>query len=373
MRTLHVHSGNIFGGVERILIALAGHGQFNSAVEHQFALCFEGRLAEELRNTGAAVHRLPETRLSNPLQLCRARAQLRALLNRLKCDLAIVHSAWSLVAFGGVLRAAGLPLLFWLHTKTKADSLIERAAQLRFPDAIISVSHSVGETAAHLFPGVPNDVLYSPLALDAKAFSTVDRAALRRSLGASETDAIILQASRMEAWKGHRELLAALAMLSDVNGWQCWIAGGSESAEEISYANEIHALARALGLQNRVHFLGRRSDIPALLTAADIYAQANTQGEGFSIAFMEAAYAGLPIITTALGGALEIVDARTGIPVRARDPKAFATGLRTLIENSELRRALGNGARTRVLNQCDPRRQFAALEKVFAQTVAHHG
>jgi len=54
MRILHVHSGNLYGGVETLLINLVSTANCTQ-VEHQFAICFEGRVASELRKQGATV------------------------------------------------------------------------------------------------------------------------------------------------------------------------------------------------------------------------------------------------------------------------------------------------------------------------------
>lgn len=363
MRILHVHSGNIFGGVERILIALAGHKRFSPAFEHTFALSFPGRLSQELSALGAPVFILPRLQLSRPLQILRSRAALRKLLRQNRYDLAIVHSAWSHVAFAKVVQSASLPLLFWLHT-TVEESLLEKVARLRAPTRVLSVSKTVDATAHKLFSNVPTSVVYTPLALDEEAFVAANRSQIRRELGASENDVVILQASRLESWKGHADLLRALHQLKENPRWICWIAGGASNPTEAAYQSEL----KRLNFSDRIHFLGARNDIPQLLTAADIYCQPNLAGEGFSIAFIEACFAQLPIVTSAIGGATEIVDSKTGFLLPPGDVSAFADTLKTLIDNEGLRRQMGRAARERVLAQCDPKQQFSALEKVFRET-----
>ncbi len=74
-----------------------------------------------------------------------------------------------------------------------------------------------------------------------------------------------------------------------------------------------------------------------LLAAADIHCQPNTGPEPFGITFIEALYAGLPVVTTSIGGALEIVDGSCGMLVEPNDPAALAGALRRLIEDRELR------------------------------------
>jgi glycosyltransferase involved in cell wall biosynthesis len=369
MRILHVHSGNLFGGVERILIALARHKKISSEFEHAYALCFPGRLADELSESGAEVFSLPSLRLSRPWEIARTHFALRKLLSKIEVDLAIVHSAWSQIAFTRVIQGAGIPLLFWLHTKATGQALIEKLARLRFPNRVLSVSHAVNESAHLLFPGVPSSVVHSPLALDEAAFASANRTATRCSLGASPEQVVIFQASRLEPWKGHRELLQALYQLREIPNWVCWIAGGAANQSESDYLNSLKEQARPLG--ERVNFLGVRDDVPHLLSAADIYCQPNLEGEGFSIAFMEAFFAGLPIVTSAIGGAVEIVDASSGFLLPPGDTRSLSKTLELLIRDCELRRELGANGRARVLELCASERQFRELERVFKETACH--
>ena len=56
MHVLHLYAGNLFGGIERMLLALwRGRRACGDAMRHHFALCFDGKLAEDLRGEGAAV------------------------------------------------------------------------------------------------------------------------------------------------------------------------------------------------------------------------------------------------------------------------------------------------------------------------------
>ena len=66
-----------------------------------------------------------------------------------------------------------------------------------------------------------------------------------------------------------------------------------------------------------MRFLGERRDVAACMRAADIHCQPNTAPEPFGLAFVEALYAGLPVVTTALGGALEILTDACGVLVPA--------------------------------------------------------
>lgn len=359
MRVLHVHSGNIFGGVERILIALAGHKRFSPGFEHEFALSSQDRLARELEDTGAPVHFLPKIRLSRPWQVARARGVLSNLLRSIKFDLAIVHSTWSHCAFWPSLKSAGLPLIFWLHSASPGPSLLERWARRNPPRQIISVSHWVDQTANRLFPGAPSRVIYTPLPIDSSAFSVAKRDETRREFGADPNAVVILQASRMESWKGHQQLVEALGLIKDDQRWTCWITGES---------SELSALASERGIADRVRFLGPRTDVPSLLKAADIYCQPNTEPEGFSIAFLEAACAELPIVTSYFPTAVELLGESRETLCPPGDIQALAAMLGRLIADSEARQRLGSQARERALRLCDPATQFRALETIFYET-----
>ena len=122
----------------------------------------------------------------------------------------------------------------------------------------------------------------------------------------------------MEAWKGHRLLLEALGRLRHVPGWVLWVAGGAQRPYEARYLAELEAQATELGIRGRVRFLGQRSDVPRLLRAADIHCQPNLGPEPFGIAFIEALQARLPVVTTAMGGPLEIIDGSCGVLVAPR-------------------------------------------------------
>ena len=90
------------------------------------------------------------------------------------------------------------------------------------------------------------------------------------------------------------------------------MVGGAQRPEEQEYMREIQEKAIQLGIGERVRFLGQRSDVPSLLAAADIFSQPNLGAEPFGIVFIEALAAGLPVVTTAMGGPQEIIDESCG-------------------------------------------------------------
>ena len=78
-RVLHINSGNLYGGVESILVTLARLRNLCPALKPEYALCQEGRLSRELRDAGVTVHMLGNVRISRPWTIWRARRRAQSL------------------------------------------------------------------------------------------------------------------------------------------------------------------------------------------------------------------------------------------------------------------------------------------------------
>ncbi|HWE37787.1 MAG TPA: glycosyltransferase [Isosphaeraceae bacterium] len=371
MNVLHVGIGNLFGGVETFLVSLGRRRDLWGPARHRFALCVEGRFSRELAEHEVPVTLLGATRVSRPWTVLRARRRLADLIrNGPGFDVAICHASWPQAVFGPVVRDAGLPLVFYLHGPTGGGHWTDRWAARTPPDLMIGVSRHTVETGRRIFPNCPAEVLNYPIPWpDADTDDPAVRAEVRTELGASPDDTVIMQASRMEPWKGTDQHLRALALIRDLPGWTCWIAGGSQRPYERRYREELGRLVEELGVADRVRFLGERRDVPRLLAAADILCQANRGPEGFSLAFMEAFHAGLPIVTIAMGGAPELIDETCGVLAPPGDIDAVADGLRKLIVDTDLRRRMGAAARRRVWETSDPATQLGRLVDLLASVI----
>jgi glycosyltransferase involved in cell wall biosynthesis len=365
MRVLHVGSGNLFGGIEALLLTLARQRGLCPDLEPHFALCFAGRLSRELGAAGVAVRLLGAARASRPWTVWRARRRLRELLTQRAFDVVICHGCWPHALFAPVVRRRGLPLVFWAHDRPGGRHWTERWAGLSRPDLVLANSLGTRAGVPGLFPGVRSAVAYLPVAPPAVPDRDEARRQVREALGTPGDAVVVVMASRLEPLKGHAVLLAALAALAGVPGWVCWVAGGTQRPDEAAYLAGLRAAAARAGLGGRVRFLGQRADVPRLLAAADVYCQPNTGPESFGVAFVEALYAGLPVVTSAHGGALEIVHDGCGILVPPRDVPALADALARLIGDPDLRRRQGQGGPARAAELCDPAVRMAALGELL--------
>ena len=367
LSVLHVHSGNLYGGVETSLATLARERAAAPGMVSSFALCFDGRMASELRGLDHRPHMMGAARISRPQTIWRARQSLRRLLGDSRFDVVVCHQAWPYAIFGPEIRRAGLPLVFWMHTAGDGRHWLERWARRVTPDLAIANSKFTAPILARWFPDARVETIYPAVRLPSSAPpDRRQREQIRQSIDTPLDDLVIVQVGRLEPWKGNREALEALARLRDLRGWTYWIIGGPQRASEERHFRELKSVASRTGIASRVRFVGARNDVPALLGAADIYCQPNTSPEAFGIALVEALGAGLPIVTSALGGAVETVDDTCGLLVLPGNIEALAAALGRLLCEPELRARLGRAARERSATLCDPARSMRRTRDVLS-------
>jgi glycosyltransferase involved in cell wall biosynthesis len=373
LRVLHLNSGNLYGGVETMLLTMARHRDPASVMEHHFGLCQQGRLSRELEAIGRPVRLLGEVRISRPWTVWRARRCLRELLRQAHFDVVICHMPWSLLVFGDTVRETGQTLGFWAHSLHDGRGWLERFARRVKPDLAIGNSRYTETGLARLFPDVPRGVIYPPVELNTSAQTEDWRSMVRKQQGVAADTVVIIQVSRMEAWKGHLLHFRALSRLKNIDGWVCWIAGGPQKNDEEAYFRLLKKQANELGIADRVKFLGHRSDVPQLLSAADIFCQPNLKPEPFGIVYIESLWASRPVVTTDMGGAAEIIDESCGVLVEPDNPASLAESLRRLIESPELRGRLGKAGAAKARQLCDPAAQMNKLKDLTQTLISRAG
>ena len=373
MRILHVHSGNLYGGVENLLTTLARCRDAYAGLEPEFALCFEGRLSSELQASGAPVHLLGNVRVSRPLTVLRARHALRDLLRRKQFDAVICHSVWPQAIFGPVVRGSKLPLVFWLHdTPDGGHGWLERWARMTPPDLALCNSEFTLGNLPVLYPQVRGAVVYSPVAPAETHYSELDRSELRAEFDTPEDAVVIVQVGRWEPYKGRLLHMDGLGRLRDVPSWVCWQVGSPQRPHEVRYYEEVQARASRLGIGDRVRFVGWQPDVNKVLAAADIFCQPNAAPEPLGVVFLEALHARLPVVTTAMGGPREIVDESRGILVPPGDAGALSEALGRLIRDQALRIRLGAAGPARARQLSDPATHLQRLSDAVASAVARN-
>jgi glycosyltransferase involved in cell wall biosynthesis len=365
-RVLHIVSGNLYGGVETLVVTLARYRQSCPALDQQFAVCFEGRLKRELLADGANVHELGAVRVRQPWSIWKARQRLLNLIEKNEIDVVICHMAWTQAIFGSVARAARVPVAMWQHMASNGRHWLELLARWSGPDLALCNSEYSAREFRRSFSSVPIQVVYYPVAAPTRSYSRVDRDAARSEFTTPKEAVVVVHSSRMQEWKGHRLLMQAASRIKSNSHWILWFAGGAQRELEQSYLASLRATAAELGIEDRVRFLGQRDDVDRLLAASDIHCQPNISPEPFGIAFIEALYAGIPVVTTQIGGATEIVNDSCGVMVPPDDPNALAAALERLIDDGGRRRQLGSAGPARARDLCDPIAQIEKVHKLLA-------
>jgi len=261
---------------------------------------------------------------------------------------AIVHAhlSWPLACRYGILAGwlarvpaivatAQLYIDFWQEPHGHLQQRLMTAALRR----IIAVSHEVKACYAGELRVPERKLTVVPNGIPVSSEPRPPDPALRALLVQGRPDFVVLTPARFHEQKGHAYLLAAAAQVPDAT----FVLAG-----EGSLRADMERLARELGVADRCVFLGQRSDVPALLAAADLFVLPSLF-EGLPLSVLEAMAAARPVIATAIGGTDEaITDGLTGLLVPPRDPAALGSAIRQLQGDPALAQRLAAAGRERV-------------------------
>ena len=302
--------------------------------------------------------------------------RLRRLITTFDADVVHAHgfraSLVTLAALTGLRRRPGF-VSSWHNTlmATGARARAERAvatAIARGADRVLGVSEDLVELARDLGAASAS---FAPAAPPPQGFaedvnSELLRSSLAQELGIPLTGPLILAVGRIAPQKDYDVLIDALADIAGEHPEaQCLIAGSADEAEKARLTELIEAHA-SQGRRPAIHFLGQRSDVAALNQVSDIFVL-SSRWEARALVLQEAMLAGRAILATATGGTPGLVG-DAGILVPQGDSRAFADGLRRLLDDPQLRLSLGRQAALRALELPDEddaaRAARAAYEEV---------
>jgi glycosyltransferase involved in cell wall biosynthesis len=168
-------------------------------------------------------------------------------------------------------------------------------------------------------------------------------AAIRRE-HAPHGEFLLLQVGRLHPEKGYEYLFPALKRVREHAGRPVRLLVAGVGPFEQVYRE----LARDLGIDDMVSFLGFRRDVADLMAAADVFVLASV-AEAFGLALAEALYLGTPIVATRAGGIPEIIsDGRDGLLVPAADPEALGSAILALVHDDRLRQELAGAGRDKM-------------------------
>lgn len=266
------------------------------------------------------------------------------LIRQAGIDLIYANSARTFIWAALGATWARTPVV-WHHHGVLADGgtlrMVSSAARLPAVQRIICAS----EGAQAQFAAVAAKTTFIPYGIDTQLFAPDPdaRLRLRQSLGLSPDDLVVGMVGDIIPLKRQGLLLQALQ--AEFPQVTCLFIGSPRAGEPESeaYAQELQ---RAAG--PRVHFLGRRRDIPALLNALDLLVVASTSETG-PLVLMEALASGTPVISTPVGIAPQLLSADALFPVD--DLTGLRTALARWLADPARRAATGRSGRTRIVEE----------------------
>jgi glycosyltransferase involved in cell wall biosynthesis len=370
-RVLLVHSSSGHYGADRQLQLIAT-GLDPDRYTPLVVLPEEGPLAGDLRAAGieVVVRRLAVLRrqLAHPAglgALAGAAARDARELSRLVRDrhAALVHSNTSVVLGGGAAAAIVRIPHVWHVREIYARfgrlwptyrRLLSTASALPCVSRATAGQFGHSERVQVIHDGLWGDPGRSP------------RDPARAALGVHPDVPAIAVLGRISDWKGQDVLLRALAepplkelgVVALIAG-EAW-PGAAHRAEDLS------ALARSLGVAERVHMLGFRGDVDLVFGAADLIAVPSSAPDPLPGAAIEAAAAGCTVIASDHGGLPEIIrDGETGRLVNPGDPTSLAAAARALLDDPATRDHLAAAAAQDVRARFAPARLHEAVHELY--------
>ena len=359
LRIVHSEAATSFGGQEgrifKEMTAMRARGHHIEAICQPRAL-----LVERLTDAGFTVHKVD---MDGPVNYLKGVAAVRGILKEGRFDVLNTHSRRDTVIAALAARLAGTPLI--VRTRHLSNKVGSMWSYTCLPHRVTTVSDHVREYLIER--GVPANkvaTVYSPIVLP----PPVERSTLRDELGLADDDIVVGCVAVMRATKGHKDLIDAIVplMASRPKLHLVFVGGGSPVFEQ------TQDYVATLGLQDRIHLMGMRRDVPNLLAGFDVFALA-TQQEASGTVYVEAQASGLPVIGTDVGGVSEMFrNGETGILVPPKNPQALTEALQRLIDDPALRRRMGDAGRKMVWEEAvfSPARLAETTEAVYWKWLA---
>jgi glycosyltransferase involved in cell wall biosynthesis len=349
------------GGAENHLLALLTHADRATFEIETAVLRGEGELVPIFRDAGIPVHLLNARGPFDVLALSR----LTRLLRERQFD--VLHSHLFRADIYGYLAVGRLgdrrPML--VSTRHNDDrfflnpfvGLLHYGVSAR-QDLIIAISDHIARFTVARGVRHPARVRRVYHGIEPQVTRTLEREGqrIRAELHIAPEDFLVGNVGRLAPQKGQRHLIAAMPrLLERVPRAHAVIAGGGDLEDY------LRDLADEFGVTDRVHVLGPRKDVPALMHAVDVFAMPSIW-EGFGLVLLEAMAASRPIVASRVATIPEVVvDGETGLLVPPGDPMALADALVELAVNPARARRFGEAGSERL-------RQRFSIEKMVGDT-----
>lgn len=366
MKVAHIIETPGTGGAEKLLVDIAtGLPPEFTSVGVMMCESWSGR---ELRKRGIDVTVMPLRRAFDagwPIRFAR-------FLREHAVDAVQSHEFTANVYASMGARLAGVPIVCTTHGKNYWPHALYRRTAYRWAArnarAFVAVSADLAEFIAGTLGVARSRVHILRNGIDPSVFECDARARVdvRAELSIGPTQPLLLACGELTPVKGHEYLLRALQQLAKEGSNAVVVLAGDGPLRA-----DLEAFARSLDISARVRFLGFRTDVPALLSAADIFVMPSLS-EGLPLALLEAMSVGVPVVATAVGGVPEVI--RTGVTgwlAPASDADALARALLEVLQNPGARERVIKDARLLCRTQYDLRATVSCYAELYRNPLTH--
>lgn len=363
VHVMHVLLSLCTGGLEKQVVNVINRTDRERFRHSVCCLDSVGPLAEMLEEPRPEVHllaRTPGLSLSLPFRLARMFASE-------KVDVVHTRGLGTYMYSALAARMARAALVYGEHgdlpmirEKRRRRAAMRTLAWLT--DGLYAVSEAGRLGLAELSHRAPERIDVIPNGVETDLFRPGDPAAARDRIGIDPDAFVIGFVGRVAPVKNLGALFAALPEVSDAVGdVDVVIVGDGPDMEN------VRQLAAASGTPKRVHLLGERRDVPDILPAMSVIVLSSFN-EGHSNVILEAMSAGCPVVASEVGGNPEIVrDGETGFLFPADRPAELAERLVRLARSPDLRRRLGENARSVVLTEFSMHLMIEQYEALYSR------
>lgn len=373
---LFVNAGAERGGAEVVLLTLLRHLDRQRFPPHVCCLR-DGPLVGELRqHAGVEATIIPSGSFRQILSGVAAVGRLRALALDRRVALFHCNGTGAHIYGGLAARRLGVPSIYHVHDVPDVgwtgQGLVGRVARLVPAAAAVTPSRFLAERLAER-PARAARILSISNGLDGfdadHPVGGATGAAVRREGGRPDGRApVAVWVGRLQRWKGAHVFLRAAALVRRaIPDARFIVVGGTLLGLEPEYAAELRDLARALDLESAVLFAGHQPSVAPFLRDADVVVHSSIAPEPFGLVILEAMLAGKPVVASAEGGPLEIVEPElTGLLVPPGDAEALGAALLRLFQDSGLRARMGAAGRARAEQRFSAKTMAREFETLYA-------
>ncbi len=381
------HTGKVSGAERMLLMILAGldRSRFESIV-----LCpKEGTLLESVRATGLRTEVCPglqarftfridllATYLLSFLSVVR---KVRLTVAELNPDIVHANSIRAGLVATAATLGLGTRVVWHLHDllpRHPISSAIRVFAFLFARARMIAVSQAVADKFAGRFFSLRNRVSVILNGIEMDRFKRIEgaRNAIREEFQLKDSDFVVGIVGLLTARKGQLALVENFSRVIDrVPNSHLLVVGDAVFNKDEEYAARLREAVNKAGIEDRVHFLGSRDDVPAIMQSLDLLV-VNSSVEPFGLVLIEAMACGAPVLAAISGGVPELIQhARNGWLIEYGNNRLLVEAIVTLAESLETRQQIASRAQQHVLQAFSSSRYLRELEQFYGSEFLDSG